>query len=47
MVKAQTTAPFRKARTKEALEEAIAEAIRLITPENAKAGFKHCFAGLW
>jgi transposase len=35
-----------KARTKEALEEAIAEAIRLITPDNAKAWFKHCFNGL-
>jgi hypothetical protein len=31
-----------KARTKEALEIAIAEAIRRITPDNAKAWFNHC-----
>jgi len=30
-----------KARTKEALEKAITEAIRLITPDNAKAWFNH------
>jgi len=35
-----------KARTKEALEEAIAEAIRLITPDNAKAWFKRSINGL-
>jgi len=35
-----------KARTKEALEIAIAEAIRLITPDNAKAWFNHCINGL-
>jgi transposase len=35
-----------KARTKEALEKAIAEAIRLITPDNAKAWFNHCINGL-
>ena len=35
-----------KARTSQALEDAIAEAIRLITPDNAKAWFNHCFAGL-
>lgn len=35
-----------KARTKEALEEAIAEAIRLITPDNAKAWFNHSINGL-
>jgi transposase len=31
-----------KARTKEALEIAIAEAIRMITPDNAKAWFNRC-----
>ncbi len=35
-----------KARTKEALEAAITEAIRLITPDNAKAWFNHCINGL-
>jgi transposase len=35
-----------KARTKEALEKAIAEAIKLITADNARAWFKHCFGGL-
>jgi len=35
-----------KARTKEALEMAITEAIRLITPENANAWFNHCIHGL-
>ena len=35
-----------KARSKEALEKAIAEAIRLITPENAKSWFNHCINGL-
>jgi transposase len=35
-----------KARTKEALEEAIAKAIRLITPDNAKAWFNLCINGL-
>jgi len=31
-----------KARTKEALETAIGEAIRMITPDNAQAWFDHC-----
>jgi transposase len=35
-----------KARSKEALEKAIAEATRLITPDNAKAWFNHCINGL-
>jgi len=35
-----------KARTKEALEKAIAEALKLITADNAKAWFKHCIYGL-
>jgi transposase len=35
-----------KARTKEALETAIAEAIRMITPDNARAWFNHSFVGL-
>jgi transposase len=35
-----------KARTKEALEIAIAEAIRMITPDNAKAWFHHCINSL-
>jgi transposase len=35
-----------KARTKEALEKAIAEAIRLITPDNAKAWLNHSITGL-
>jgi transposase len=35
-----------KERTSQALEEAITDAIRLITPENAKAWFNHCFNGL-
>ena len=35
-----------KARTKEALEQAITEAIRLITPDNAKAWFDHFINGL-
>jgi transposase len=35
-----------KARTKEALDQAIAEAIRLITADNAQAWFKHCNYGL-
>ena len=35
-----------KARTKEALEKAITDAIRLITPDNAKAWFDHCIRGL-
>lgn len=30
-----------KARTNEAIEQAIAEAIRMITPDNAKAWFNH------
>lgn len=35
-----------KARTQEALEQAIAEALQLITPDNARAWFRLCFAGL-
>ena len=35
-----------KAKTSETLEEAIADAIRLITPDNARAWFNHCFNGL-
>ena len=35
-----------KARTKEALEQAITEALKLITPENARAWFRLCIAGL-
>jgi transposase len=35
-----------KARTSQALEDAITEAIRLITPDNAKAWFNHCYPGL-
>lgn len=35
-----------KARTKEALEAAITEAIRLITPENPNPCFNHCINGL-
>ena len=35
-----------KARTKEALQTAIADAIRMITPDNAKAWFNHRINGL-
>jgi transposase len=35
-----------KARTKEALEQAIAGALRLISPDNASAWFKHCVPSL-
>ena len=35
-----------KARTKEALDKAIEEALKLITPDNAQAWFKHCLDGL-
>ena len=35
-----------KARTKEALEEAITQSLKLITPDNAAAWFKHCINGL-
>jgi transposase len=35
-----------KARTKEALDQAIAEALRLISADNAKAWFRHCKYGL-
>jgi transposase len=35
-----------KARTSQALEQAITEAIHLITPDNAKAWFNHCSNGL-
>ena len=35
-----------KARTKEALEQAIAEALQLITPDNAAAWFRRSTAGL-
>lgn len=35
-----------KARTREALDKAIAEALQLISPDNVKAWFKHCTPGL-
>jgi transposase len=35
-----------KARTKEALEKAIAEALKLITADNVLAWFNHCIGGL-
>ena len=35
-----------KARSKEALDQAITELLPQITPENASAWFKHCIAGL-
>jgi transposase len=35
-----------KARTQEALDNAIAEALQLITPDNARAWFRHCGVGL-
>jgi transposase len=35
-----------KARTKEALDQAIAEALTLISADNAEAWFKHCKYGL-
>jgi transposase len=35
-----------KASTKEALDQAIEEALKLISLDNAKAWFKHCFDGL-
>jgi transposase len=35
-----------KARSKEALEQAIADGLRQITPENANAWFRHCIDGL-
>jgi len=35
-----------KARTREALDQAIAEALTLISPDNAKAWFQHCISGL-
>jgi transposase len=35
-----------KARTKEALEVAIADALKQISPENASAWFRHCTAGV-
>jgi transposase len=35
-----------KSRTKEALEQAIANALKLITPENAMAWFRTCINGL-
>ena len=35
-----------RARTKEALETAIADALKLITPDNAKAWFRICLNGL-
>ena len=31
-----------KARSKEALDQAVSEALKTITPENAKAWFRHC-----
>lgn len=35
-----------QARTKDALEQAVTDAIKLITPENAKAWFRCCINGL-
>lgn len=35
-----------KARTQQALDQAIAEALKLISPENAQAWFRHCQNGL-
>ena len=35
-----------KARTAEALEQAVAEALEAITPDNASAWFRHCGYGL-
>jgi transposase len=35
-----------KARSKEALEKAITESIRMITPDNSRAWFHHCINGL-
>jgi transposase len=35
-----------KARTQEALEQALAEALLLITPDNAQAWFRPCITGL-
>jgi transposase len=35
-----------KARTKEALDQAIEDALKLISAENARAWFNHCFEGL-
>jgi transposase len=35
-----------KARSKEALDQAITELLPQITPENASAWFKHCIDGL-
>ena len=35
-----------KARTKEALDQAIAQALQRISPDNARAWFKHCESGL-
>jgi transposase len=35
-----------KARSKEALDQAIEEALKLISADNAQAWFKHCFDGL-
>jgi len=34
--------PAAKARTREALEHAIADALKRITPDNARAWFRHC-----
>ena len=35
-----------KARSKEALDQALTELLPQITPENASARFKHCSSGL-
>jgi transposase len=35
-----------RARTKEALDQAIEDALKLISADNAQAWFKHCFDGL-
>lgn len=35
-----------KARTKEALDQAVTDALKTITPENAVAWFRHCGYGI-
>lgn len=35
-----------KARTKEALDQAVTDALKTITPENAAAWFRHCGYGI-
>jgi hypothetical protein len=46
MVQDQTNPSLGQRGTKEALEDSITEAIRLITPDDAKAWFDHCINGL-